>query len=32
MLIIHNFNDKSGEVVIEQDGHQFVLDMYGENI
>ena len=31
MLIIHNFNDKSGEVVIEQGGHQFVLDMYGED-
>ena len=31
MLRIYDFNDKSGEVLIQQGGNLFVLDMYGED-
>lgn len=30
MLRIYNFNDKSGTVTIEQNGREFILDLYGE--
>lgn len=31
MLRIHNFNDKSGEVLVKQGDHEWTFDMYGED-
>lgn len=30
MLTIFNWDDKSGTCVVEQNGHEFVMDIYGE--